>query len=312
VAVLYVAVVLMSVSFCRARGVLLFTLGCMALTLTSYALSSGADLRINALANCILSLAAIGVAAVLALKNQSAALALDEARAGLAHVTRVTALGELTTSIAHEVNQPLTGIVSSGDACLRWLAHEPPNLDEVRKAVGNIISDGTRASEVIGRVRALAQRGRSQRSRLNINEPILEVVALMRRELHENRIDLKPRLAGDLPLILGDRVQLQQVVLNLIINAIEAMNGTPHGPRELSVCSERDESKGVLISVIDSGPEFDPKNAARIFDAFYTSKPDGMGMGLAISRTIIEAHGGRLWVKPNAPRGAMFQFRLPG
>jgi signal transduction histidine kinase len=310
-AVLYVAVVLMAVSFCQARGVLFITVGCMALTVLSHFLSPGLKLGVTAVANALLSLTAIGVTAFLALKNQSAVIALQRARAELAHVTRMTTLGELTASIAHEVNQPLTGVVSNANACLRWLAAQPPNLEEARLAVERVADDGIRASEFIRRVRALARRAPLQKSWLDINEPITDVAALIRNELQQNRVAIDLHLASDLPPVLGDRVQLQQVILNLIMNAVEAMSGADATTRELSIRSEKADLEGVVVTVRDSGSGLDPKTLDQLFDAFYTTKQGGMGMGLAISRTIVEAHGGRLWATPNVPHGAIFQFRLP-
>ena len=297
-AVLYVAVVLMAVSFCQARGVLFITAGCMALTVLSHFLSPGSKLGVTAVANALLSLTAIGVTAFLALKNQSAVMALQRARAELAHVTRMTTLGELTASIAHEVNQPLTGVVSNADACLRWLSAQPPNLEEARLAVERVADDGIRASEVIRRVRALARRAPLQKSWLDINEPITDVAALIRNELRQNRVTMDLHLASGLPPVLGDRVQLQQVILNLIMNAVEAMSGADATTRELSIRSEKDDLEGVVVTVRDSGSALDPKTLDQLFDAFYTTKQGGIGMGLAISRTIVEAHGGRTVGQP--------------
>ena len=237
--------------------------------------------------------------------------ALLQAQAELARVTRVTTLGELTASIAHEVNQPIAAVVTNAGAGLRWLAAQPPDLDEARQTLVRIIRDGNRASEVIGRIRALVKKAPARKDRLDINEPILEVVALTRSEGERNRVSLRTLLANDLPLIPGDRILLQQVILNLIINALEAMSGVSGGPRELLITSGKDGSKGVLVAVRDSGTGLDSVSLERLFDAFYTTKPDGMGMGLAISRSIIEAHGGRLWATPNVPQGAVFQFTLP-
>jgi two-component system, LuxR family, sensor kinase FixL len=237
--------------------------------------------------------------------------ALHKAQAELAHITRVATLGEMTASIAHEVNQPLAAVVTNANACLRWLAGQAPNLDEARQAIGRIVKDGHRASEVIGRIRALVKKSPPRKDWLNINETILEVIALARSEIHRNRVSLQIQLADRLPLVLADRIQLQQVVLNLIINGIEAMNGSSEGRRELRVSTETDGSNGVLIAVRDSGVGLNPEIPEHLFDPFYTTKPDGMGMGLAISRSIIEAHGGRLWASLNAPRGAVFQFTLP-
>ncbi len=237
--------------------------------------------------------------------------ALQNVRAALAHATRVTTLGELTASIAHEINQPLAAVVTNASASRRWLAVQPPNLDEARKALDRIVREGNRASDIITRIRALLKKSAAPTQRLSINEAILEVVALTRSELQMNRVALNLQLADDLPPVIGDRVQLQQVILNLIVNAIEAMRSHAAGPRELLVGSRWDAANGALVTVEDSGPGLDPAGIGRLFDAFYTTKQDGMGMGLAISRSIVEAHGGRLWATPNAPNGAIFQFFVP-
>ena len=237
--------------------------------------------------------------------------AMHNAQAELAHVTRVATLGEMTASIAHEVNQPLAAVVTNANACLRWLAHQPPDLAEARQAVGRIIKEGNRASDVIGRIRALVKKAPPRKDWVDINEIILDVIALSRSELHRNRVSFKPQLSNDLPLVLADRIQLQQVVLNLIMNGLEAMTELVDRSPELQVASARQESGGVLVSVRDSGKGLAPESLEHLFDAFYTTKPDGMGMGLAICRSIIEAHGGKLWASPNSPRGAVFQFTLP-
>jgi PAS domain S-box-containing protein len=236
---------------------------------------------------------------------------LHQARADLAHVTRVTTLGELTASIAHEVNQPIAAVITNADAGLRWLARQPPDLEEARQALGRIINGGKRASEVIDRIRALVKKAPPRKDRLDINEIILEVIALTRSEVRRNRVALQAQLLSDLAPISGDRIQLQQVILNLVINAIEAMSRVSEGPREVLVGSGNDGSDGVLVEVRDSGPGLDAERLDHIFDAFYTTKPNGLGMGLAISRSIIEAHGGRLWATSNVPRGAILQFMLP-
>jgi PAS domain S-box-containing protein len=258
-------------------------------------------------------------------------VSLREAQTELAHVSRVTTMGELAASIAHEVNQPLTSILTNASAGLRWLSRDSPNLDEACEAIRRIIRDGNRAGDVISRMRALFKKASTTKERLDINEAIEEVVILAQSEVQRNRVSLQTKLANDLPLILGDRIQLQQVILNLLMNAIEAMSGVAEGPRELGVSSEKvteipGESKEeryedraladaewteVLITVRDSGPGLDPQRLNRLFDAFYTTKPQGLGMGLAISRSIIEAHGGRLCAKANVPQGAVFQFTLP-
>lgn len=236
---------------------------------------------------------------------------LEQARAELVRVARVTALGELTAAIAHEVNQPLTGLVSSGNACLRWLAGDVPNLKAARESVERMISAGSRAGEVIRRIRALVGKAPPLRDRLNINDAITEVIALIRGEIQRNRISLRTKLSTDVPLVLGDRIQLQQVILNLILNAMEAMSDVSPQPRELSVSSAKDGPNGALVSVRDSGTGLDGTVLDRLFETFYTTKAHGMGIGLAVSRTIIQAHGGRLWAAPNVPQGAIFQFTLP-
>jgi PAS domain S-box-containing protein len=233
---------------------------------------------------------------------------LRQAQAELAHVTRVTTLGEMTASIAHEINQPLAAVVNNASACLRWLAAS--NLEEARQSAALIIADGHRAGEIISRIRTLTKKAPPHKDWLDINETILEVIALARSEAQKNRVSLQSQLSSELPLILGDRIQLQQVILNLIINAIEAMSGVNEGPRELQVGSAKDESQGVRVAVRDSGPGLDPDSLDHLFTAFFTTKSQGMGMGLAISRSIIEAHGGRLWATTNEDRGATFQFTL--
>jgi len=237
--------------------------------------------------------------------------ALQKAQTELAHVTRVMTLGELTASIAHEVNQPLAAIVTNGNATLRWLGGAMPNLSEARQAVERIIKDSYRASEVISRIRTLVKKAPPRNDRVDLNEVIIEVFALAQSEARRNRVHLKRELKTDLPLVRGDRVQLQQVILNLIVNGLEAMGKNKDGARELIVSSDRDNEDKVIIAVSDSGEGLDAANLEHVFDAFFTTKPDGMGMGLAISRTIIEAHGGRLWATSNSPQGAVFQFTLP-
>ena len=244
-------------------------------------------------------------------ESKRAEEALHKAQAELAHVTRVATLGEMTASISHEVNQPLSAVITNANASLRWLTRQSPDLDEARAAVERIIRDSSRASEVIGRIRALVKKSLPRQDWLNINDAVLEVIALARSEMNMNCVSLQTQLADNLPAVRADRIQLQQVILNLLINGIEAMNRSNEGSRELGVSTERDGSSGVLIAIRDSGVGLNPENLEHLFDPFYTTKPDGMGMGLAISRSIIEAHGGLLWATPNTPCGAVFQFTLP-
>lgn len=236
--------------------------------------------------------------------------ALQKVQTELTHVSRVMTLGELTASIAHEVNQPLAAIVTNGNACLRWLGGATPNLSEARQAVQRIIKDSYRASEVIARIRTLVKKAPPRSDLVDLNEVIVEVIALAQSEARRNRVFLKRQLKNDLPHVRGDRVQLQQVILNLIINGLEAIAKSKDGTRELSISSDVDDANKVIVAVRDSGEGLDAQNLERVFDAFYTTKPEGMGMGLAISRTIIESHGGRLWATPNSPKGAVFQFTL--
>jgi two-component system, LuxR family, sensor kinase FixL len=243
-------------------------------------------------------------------ERKQAEEALRKAQQDLAHVSRVTALGELTASIAHEINQPLAAVVTNGNAGLRWLAASP-NLDEARAALQRIIRDGNRASEVIKRIRALLKKSTLQKMPLDINEVVHEVLALTDNQVTRNRVRLQTELERDLPPVRGDRVQLQQVILNLMMNGIEAMNEVADRPRQMLIKTQRAESGDVLVAVRDSGVGLDPQQMNRLFQAFFTTKPQGMGMGLSISYSIIEAHGGQLQATPNPDHGATFHFTLP-
>jgi C4-dicarboxylate-specific signal transduction histidine kinase len=235
---------------------------------------------------------------------------LLDAQMELARVTRVTMLGELTASIAHEVNQPLAAVVANAEACLRWLDRDTPDLSAARRSVEWVISDGNRASEVIRRVRALANKTDIAKVPLDVNDVVGETIGLMQREVLSHQVSLRMELAAALPTILGDRVQLQQVIINLVMNGIEAMQSVRDRPRELLIRS-RQEERLVLVSVTDCGVGISAENADRLFNAFFTTKSSGMGMGLSICRSIMEAHGGRLWATANIPHGATFQFTLP-
>jgi PAS domain S-box-containing protein len=244
-------------------------------------------------------------------ERKRAAEALREAQGALARANRATTLGMLGASIAHEVNQPLGAIATSAAACSRWLSAQPPDLDKARRSLERIANDRRRASTVIDRLRALAKRQVPRKGRFDLNEVILEVLALTHDELRRNEILVETSLDVGLPTVECDRIQIQQIILNLIINAVEAMSALDDRRRQLAVGSAKEGANAVRVEVRDSGPGVDPSHADRLFEAFYTTKAEGMGMGLCICRAIIEAHGGRLWVSQNGPHGAAFFFSLP-
>jgi len=235
--------------------------------------------------------------------------ALRQAQADLAHVNRVTTMGELTASLAHEVNQPIAAAGTDANTCLRWLTRDQPDLEEARAAASRVVKDATRAAEIISRIRLLFKKDNSQRELVDVNEVIREMIVLLRSEATRYSISFRTDLAADLPQIMADRVQLQQVLMNLMINGIDAMKEVD-GMRQLSINS-RPENEHLLISVRDTGVGLPPKQTDQIFNAFVTTKPNGTGMGLSISRSIVQAHGGRLWAGDNSPRGASFNFTLP-
>jgi PAS domain S-box-containing protein len=234
---------------------------------------------------------------------------LRQAQADLARVNRVTTMGELTASLAHEVNQPIAAAVINAKTCLRWLTRNDPDVEEARAAAMRIVNDGTRAAEIISRIRLLFQKGTPQQELVDVNEIIGEIIVLLRGEATRYSMSVRTELAADLPQVMGDRVQLQQVLMNLMINSIDAMKNVD-GTRELAIKSQRGEKEQVLVCVSDTGMGLPPEQADRIFDAFFTTKPHGTGMGLRICRSIVESHGGRLWANNNPPRGASFCFTL--
>jgi C4-dicarboxylate-specific signal transduction histidine kinase len=236
--------------------------------------------------------------------------AFRQARADLAHVNRATTMGELTASLAHEVNQPIAAAVTNANTCLRWLTRDHPDVEEARQAAMRIVKDGTRAAEIVSRIRLLFKKGAPQRELVDVNEVIREMIVLLRGEATRYSISVRAELATDLPQVTGDRVQFQQVLMNLMINGIDAMKDV-EGLRELSIKSQLGENEQLLVSVSDTGVGLPPKQADQIFNAFFTTKPHGTGMGLRISRSIVESHGGRLWAAKNSPRGASFCFTLP-
>jgi C4-dicarboxylate-specific signal transduction histidine kinase len=243
------------------------------------------------------------------LERKHAEEARREAQAELARVSRVTTMGELTASLAHEVNQPIAAAVTNANTCLRWLTRDHPDLEEAREAASRIVKDATRAADIITRVRLLFKRGTPERELVDVNEVIREMIVLLRSEATRYNISVRTELAADLPQVTGDRVQLQQVLMNLIMNSIDAMKEVD-GSRELAVKSQRTEKEEVLVSVSDTGVGLPAQQADQIFNAFFTTKPQGTGMGLSISRSIVESHGGRLWAAENSPRGASFHFAL--
>jgi signal transduction histidine kinase len=234
-----------------------------------------------------------------------------EVQMALAHANRVATIGQLTASIAHELKQPLAAVAISGNAGLRWLAMQPPDIEEAKGCVEAMVEDAHRAGDIIHGLRDLTTKAAPRKAAFDFNEAILEVTALTHSEAVMNGVTVRTQLAPRLPRIPGDRVQLQQVMLNLIVNAIQAMSGGGDGRRDLQISTETAVAEGVRVGVRDTGPGLSPESLPRLFDAFYTTKPDGMGMGLSICRSIIDAHGGRLWATGCEPQGALFQFTIP-
>jgi C4-dicarboxylate-specific signal transduction histidine kinase len=247
--------------------------------------------------------------ASIAVEREQAEAALRQAQADLAHVSRVTTLGELTVSLAHEVNQPIAAALTNADTCMLWLEGDSPNIEEAHAAAMRIVQDGTRASEIISRIRLLFKKGTPERARVDVNELIREMTILLRSEATRYGVSIRSELASDHPWVMGDRVQMQQVLMNLIMNGIDAMKDV-EGARELVITSQRTEPHQVRVSVSDTGVGLPPQ-ADQIFKAFFTTKDHGTGMGLSISRSIVESHGGRLWATGNPSRGATFHIALP-
>lgn len=309
VAVLYVAVILIVARIFERKGVLVVAFACVGLTILSYFLSREELSPSTGFVNCIVSIAAILVSTYLAIQNRTALMALHESQSELAHANRVTTMGELTAAIVHEVNQPVAGVVANAEAAMRWLEAQPPELSEAKQALEGIVEDGKRTSEIVNRIRALARKEPPRREALDINEVIVEVVALMRTQMHRADVALQTEFGDGIAPIYGDRIQMQQVMLNLILNAVEAMAAV-NGHRHLRISTQAHSPGGVLVAVSDRGTGLGGE-ADRLFEAFYTTKPSGMGMGLSICRTIVESHSGRIWAAPNDGGGATFQFTLP-
>jgi len=306
----YSAVVLLAVRFCQKRGVVLVGAGCIMLTLLSDVLTPNAVVTETGVINTTVSLLAIASTTYLALKISTEKEATYAARSQLAHITRVVTLGELTASIAHEVNQPLAAIAINGNACVQWLEALPPNLHEAKRAASRLVSDAGRAGDIIAQVRNLTKNVSPEKKGLVLNDIIRSTVVLIEREIQQNQISLQIGLADDLPPVLGDHVQLQQVILNLLLNSIEAVNMSPQRPRRIDISSSL-ANEEIHISVRDTGVGIAAEIRDRIFNAFFTTKSGGMGMGLAVTRSIIESHGGRIWVTDNFPSGANFRLALP-
>jgi C4-dicarboxylate-specific signal transduction histidine kinase len=309
IAVLYISVIVLASTFCSTRGVVAVAIGCSLLTLCSFVFADGSPQ--TGMVNATVSLLTIAVTTYLILRIGSAQVSAVEARAQLAHVARLTALGELSASIAHEVNQPLTAVVTSGNACLRWLSADPVQLDRARSAVERIVKDANRASEVLGRVRRLAAPAPAPKEQVDVNDLIRDVVELTASEIGQHSIHLRTSLSDRLPRVIGDRIQLQQVLLNLIINSIESIELAGGGVRDIVVSSMCNGDGSVRVAVADSGHGLDPGAADKIFEPFHTTKRTGIGIGLTISRSIIEGHGGRIWAAPGSERGAVLAFSLP-
>ena len=244
-------------------------------------------------------------------EHDKAQQALRETQSELAHLSRVFSMGELTSSIAHEISQPLTAVVTNGHACLEWLSAAPPNIEKARRTTENIIQDGTRAGAVLERIRSLFKKESFAQEWLDMNDVIGELTVFLRDEAIRRGISMRTELARDLPRVKGDRVQLQQVVLNLLMNGMDAMSGLAGGAKELVIVSRPHDSRAIVISVEDSGIGLRPEIENRIFEPFFTTKPQGIGMGLSISRSIVESHRGRLWAESGRPSGALFQFTIP-
>ncbi len=311
VGVFQIVVVLLAVRFLPVSGVIAVALLCMVLTVISYEMTTSRGSEASGLINCVISLAAIAMTTWLALRMALAIRTVHEARSQLAHIARVNQLGELTASIAHEINQPLSAIVTSGNACQRWLATEPVNLEKARQAVERMISDANRAGDIIVRVRALAKRSSTHKEWISVADTVAEIVALAHSEIEEQGVALTVDIPEGLPPLLADRVQIQQVLLNLMINGVDAMKKVAPDKAQLEIRVDWSNGGDIGFAVSDKGIGVQPENTHRLFDAFYTTKEEGMGIGLAISRSIIEAHGGRIWVTPNPSIGATFHFTLP-
>ncbi|MBK3745384.1 GHKL domain-containing protein [Paraburkholderia aspalathi] len=309
-AVFYVAVVLFCVRFLQKTGVIYVALLCVALTVISYYLSLRGSHQ-SGIINAVISIAAIGMSTMLALQTRDAQRAVQEAREHMVHMARVMVLGELTASIAHEINQPLAALTTSGHACMRWLAAKPPNIDKAQKAVARIVRDATRASEIIGRVRSLVRREPTPHQWISINDMIQGIIPLLHGDIKRDHITLRLILAENLPRVYAGIIEIEQVLLNLIGNAIESLRQNPQEQRILTITTQlQPDGGGVLTSVADTGSGLETEQMKQMFEPFFSTKPGGMGIGLAISRTIIEAHRGVITAYAQKPRGLVVEFTL--
>lgn len=229
----------------------------------------------------------------------------------LAHASRVVTMGQFTASIAHEVNQPLAALLTNAETALRWLARQPPDFEKAKSSIERVIDDGKRAAGIVSRIRDFSRKAPVRKDSLEVNAAIREVLGLTRVAMSDHGVLAKTQLSAGLPYVFGDRIQLQQVILNLIMNAIEAMSEVSDGSRELQISTSEAEAGSVLVAVSDSGPGLPPASVARMFEAFHTTKANGLGIGLSICRSIVDAHGGQLWATPNKPHGAVFCMTLP-
>ncbi|QDI05217.1 two-component sensor histidine kinase [Xanthomonas cerealis pv. cerealis] len=309
-ALFYTVVILFAVRLLTRAGMLLLAGACIALIVLSFQLSSAGAYRVGVI-NSVISIVVVGVTTSIAVQMEHAKAAAHAAQAQLLRLARARSLGGLTASIAHEVNQPLAAIVTSGNACQRWLGQQPPNLERAQAALQRILDDANRASEVIARIRSLSKGETPRKSAFDLNAAVLEVLALSRSELERNAIALRVELAPALPPVLADRVQTQQVLVNLVLNAMEAMAQTPAAARTIRIGTEPEDARSLRLTVEDGGVGLSAEAQAHLFDAFWTTKPDGIGIGLSISRSIVEASGGRIWAAPRSPCGAVFGVCLP-
>ena len=310
IGVFQVVVVLLAAGFLSTRGVTVTALGCALLVLCSYLATRSGD-REAGLINCLISLSAIVAVAALALRLDAATRAAAAARTRLAQASRLSQLGELAASIAHEVNQPLTAIAASGNACQRWLSNQPPQLERAAQAAQRVVDDAHRASAVIARVRGLVRQAQVTKDWLNVADTVEKVLDFVQGELVKRQVALEVRLQEGLPPLLADQSQLQQVILNLLLNALDALEAVPPEQRRLVIAVAQDTAGSLRLGVEDSGRGLSPTDREQMFEAFYTTKEQGMGLGLALSRSIVEAHGGRIWATSLPHGGTGVYCSLP-